>query len=76
MKKGNPRALLVGMYIGGATMENSMEVPQIIKNRITGASLEVQRLRLHACPIVGKGLILGWGTKILQATHHVHKSDF
>ena len=57
-------------------MENSMEVPQIIKNRITGASLEVQWLRFHASTIVGKRLILGWRTKILRATHHVHKSDF
>ena len=57
-------------------MENSMEVPQIIKNRITGASLEVQWLKFHASAIVGKGLILGWGTKSLHATHHVHKSDF
>ena len=34
-KKGNPYALLVGMYIGAATMENSMEVPQKIKNITT-----------------------------------------
>ena len=26
--KGNPPTLLVGMYIGAATVENSMEVPQ------------------------------------------------
>ena len=32
-RKGNPRALLVGIYIGTATIENSMEVPQKIKNR-------------------------------------------
>ena len=30
--KGNPPTLLVGMYIGAATMENSMEVPQKTKN--------------------------------------------
>ena len=34
-RKGNPRALLVGMYICTATIENSMEVPQKIKNRTT-----------------------------------------
>ena len=34
-RKGNPLALLVGMYIGTATTENSMEVPQKTKNRIT-----------------------------------------
>ena len=33
-RKGNPRALLVGMQIGAATMENSMEAPQTIKNSI------------------------------------------
>ena len=34
-RKGNPPTLLVGMKIGAATMENSMEVPQKTKNRIT-----------------------------------------
>ena len=32
-RKGNPPALLVGMEIGAATVENSMEVCQKIKNR-------------------------------------------
>ena len=31
-RKGNPSALLVGVQMGAATMENSMEVPQKIKN--------------------------------------------
>ena len=30
-RNGNPHALLVGMQIGAATLENSMEVPQKIK---------------------------------------------
>ena len=30
-RKGNPFTLLVGMQIGQATMENSMEVPQKTK---------------------------------------------
>ena len=34
-KKGKPPTLLVGMYIGTATMENSMEVPYKAKNIIT-----------------------------------------
>ena len=34
-RKGNPCALLMGMYIGTATTENSMEVLQKIKNRTT-----------------------------------------
>ena len=34
-KNGNPLALLVGMQIGAATLENSVEVPQKIKNRST-----------------------------------------
>ena len=33
--KGNPSALLVGMYTGTTTMENSMEVPQKTQNRTT-----------------------------------------
>ena len=32
-RNGNPLALLVGMQIGAATLENSVEVPQKIKNR-------------------------------------------
>ena len=31
-RKGNPRALLVGMQIYAATVESSMEIPQKIKN--------------------------------------------
>ena len=34
-RKGNPPALLVGMYIGTITMENSVEVPQKTKYRTT-----------------------------------------
>ena len=34
-RKGNPCTLLVGRQIGVATMENSMEAPQKIKNRTT-----------------------------------------
>ena len=34
-RKGNPLALLVGMQTSAATLENSTEVPQKIKNRIT-----------------------------------------
>ena len=32
VKKGNPFVLLVGMQIGAATVESSMEIPQRIKN--------------------------------------------
>ena len=35
VEKRNLCALLVGMEIGAASMENSMEVPKIIKNRTT-----------------------------------------
>ena len=31
-RKGNPSALLVGMQTSAATVENSMELPQKIKN--------------------------------------------
>ena len=34
-RKGNPPALLMRLWIGTATVENSMEVPQKIKNRTT-----------------------------------------
>ena len=34
-RKGNAFALLVGMQIGAATLENSMKVPQKIKNITT-----------------------------------------
>ena len=32
MENGNPHALLVPMHIGAATMENSMELSQKVKN--------------------------------------------
>ena len=35
LRKRNPFALLVGMQTGAAALENSMEAPQKIKNRIT-----------------------------------------
>ena len=34
-RKGNPLALLVGTKTGAATMENSMELPEKVKNRTT-----------------------------------------
>ena len=34
-RKGNPLTVLVGMQRGAATLENSMEVPQQVKNRTT-----------------------------------------
>ena len=34
-RKGNPLVLLLGMQAGAVTLENSMEVPQKIKNRTT-----------------------------------------
>ena len=34
-RKGNPFALLVGMQTGVDALENSVEVPQKIKNRST-----------------------------------------
>ena len=34
-RTSNPPTLLVGIKIGAATMENSMEVPLKIKNRTT-----------------------------------------
>ena len=33
-RKGNPPTLLAGMYVGAATMEDSMEVPQKIKTEL------------------------------------------
>ena len=35
VEKGTPSALLVGMQTGAATVENSMEFPQKIKNEST-----------------------------------------
>ena len=34
-RKGSPCALLVGMQVGAATMENNMDIPQKIKNKTT-----------------------------------------
>ena len=35
LRKGNPSTLLVGMWLGTATVENCMELPQKIKNKST-----------------------------------------
>ena len=45
-RKGNPLALLVGMSIDTATMENSMEVPLKTKNKQMGPN-ETSKL-LHS----------------------------
>ena len=37
-RKGNPPTLPVGMSIGAATTENSMEAPQKTKNRVAEGS--------------------------------------
>ena len=34
-RDGNPLVMLVGMQAGAATLQNSVEVPQQIKNRTT-----------------------------------------
>ena len=34
-EKGTPHVLSVGIQTGAATVENSMEFPQVIKSRIT-----------------------------------------
>ena len=44
-RKGNPSALLVGMQTGVATVENSMEFPQKIKNE-TAFDLAIPLLEL------------------------------
>ena len=44
VEKGNPFALLVQMQIGAASVENSMELPQKIKN---GTALQL------AIPLLG-----------------------
>ena len=43
-RNGNPLALLMEMQTGAATLENSVEVPQKIKNRSTlGPSNSIAR---------------------------------
>ena len=45
-RKGNPSALLVGLQTGAATVENSMEFPQKIKNE-TAFDLAIPLLGLY-----------------------------
>ena len=45
-KKGNPSALLVGTQSGAATVENSMEFPQKIKNVTQNTNLKEY---MHPC---------------------------
>ena len=34
-RKGNPRTLVVGMQTGAATVENTMQIPQKIKMKLS-----------------------------------------
>ena len=52
-------------YLTGSLKFNYFSCPQ--KTRITGTSLAVQGLRLHASNAEGMGLIPGQGTKIPHA---------
>ena len=46
-RKGNPSTLLVGMYIGTITTENSMKPPQKTINRTTKQSINCIPGHLH-----------------------------
>ena len=46
-RKGNPSALLVGMQTGVATVENSMEFPQTIKNKTVFSSSYSTAWNMH-----------------------------
>ena len=54
-RKGNPCALLVGLKIGAAPMENSIEVLQIIKDRTTYdpaiSLLSIYPKRIYGYPV-------------------------
>ena len=47
-RKGNPCALLLGMQIGEATTENSMELPQKIRNKTTIDDLTIPLLGIYS----------------------------
>ena len=56
-RKGNPPTVLVGMRAGAATLEDSMEVPQDVKNR---ASLQPSNCTTRYLPkdtnvVIGRG---------------------
>ena len=46
-RNGNPLALLVGMQIGTAALESSVEVPQKIKNRYLPYDPEIALLGIY-----------------------------
>ena len=52
-----PRILLVGMHTGAATLENSMEVPQEVKNR---APLQSSNCAIMHLPKGYKNIDLKW----------------
>ena len=61
-RNGNPLALLVGTQTGAATLENSVEVPQKIKNKGTWVAQSVKPLTLAQGMIsrfVGSSPLLG-----------------
>ena len=55
------------MKAGWWTKTLNPVLPQIV---LSGTSLVVQLLRLHASTAGGVGLVAGLGTKILHATQH------
>ena len=62
----NPLALLVGMQTGAAALENSVEVPQKIKNRITlqPSNSTPRNLSIGYQSIRGAHVILGISTPV------------
>ena len=47
VEKREPYALLVGTQIGAATVENSMQFPQKIKNRTTYHNIQQFHFRVY-----------------------------
>ena len=69
-KKENPPTLWVGMYIGAATVESSMEVPQKAKNYQTIQQSHSWALEELLLPTMQRGD--GW---VLQSSLTVGKED-
>lgn len=74
-RNGDPHSLLVGMQTGAASMENSMESPQKIKNRggVTSASWRSEIPSLNLCPLRHNENIIHIPTELNQTLRRTSK---
>ena len=75
LEKMNPHSLLVGIHTGTVTMENSMVIPQKIKNRVTPKTQNIYSQRyLHLyvhCSIIHHGQDMQTKVSSIEGMVHI-----